>query len=100
MRVGYHARMDPNDNVCLCFKVPLVKIRNYMERENPEQASLISECLSAGTGCQWCVPFLKELHAQHQRGETPDLDVSPDDYAEARKTYNKTGERPIGPESD
>lgn len=89
--------MEPTDNVCLCFKVPLDKIRTFMERENPPAASLISECLSAGTGCQWCVPFLKELHRQHQAGETPDLKISPERYAEARVTYKKTGERPVEP---
>jgi hypothetical protein len=41
----------------------------------------------------WCVPFLKHLHAQHQRGETPDLHVSPERYAEARLSYHKTNER-------
>lgn len=92
--------MNENENVCLCFKVPLCKIRSYMDREQPEKASLISEVLGAGTGCHWCVPFLEDLHQQHQDGKTPDLDVSPEDYAEARKTYNKTGERPIEPGQD
>lgn len=86
--------MDPDDHVCLCFRVSLRKIRNYMAREDPPVASLISECLGAGTGCQWCVPFLKSLHAQHARGETPDLGISPQAYAESRLTYHETGERP------
>lgn len=85
--------MDPDDHVCLCFRVSLRKIRTYLTVENPPVASLISECLSAGTGCRWCVPFLEHLHAQHQRGETPDLRVSPQRYAEARLGYHKSGER-------
>jgi bacterioferritin-associated ferredoxin len=85
--------VDPDDEVCLCFRVSLRKIRTYMARENPPVASLISECLSAGTGCQWCVPFLKHLHAQHQRGEKPDLNISPQRYAAARTQYHGTGER-------
>lgn len=85
--------MDPDDNVCLCFHVSLRKIRAYLARENPPVASLISECLSAGTGCQWCVPFLKHLHAQHVRGEAPDLRVSPEEYMRARSTYRESGER-------
>ncbi len=85
--------MDPDDEVCLCFHVPLRKIRAYLARENPPVASLISECLSAGTGCQWCVPFLKHLHAQHQRGITPDLNVSPERYAKARLNYHETDQR-------
>lgn len=85
--------MDPDDHVCLCYRVSLRKIRAYLAREDPPVASLISECLDAGTGCGWCVPFLKHLHAQHQRGETPDLKISPERYAEARTGYKKTGER-------
>ena len=90
--------MHPDDHVCLCFRVSLRKISTYLERENPPVASLISECLGAGTGCQWCVPFLKHLHDQHLRGETPDLRVSPQEYAEKRLRYHKSGEREIGPE--
>ena len=82
--------MDPDDNVCLCFHVPLRKIRTFLARENPPVASLISECLSAGTGCRWCVPFLTHLHAQHQRGEMPDLKVSPEQYCKARLAYHQT----------
>lgn len=85
--------MDPDDNVCLCFRVSLRKIRTFLAREDPPVASLISECLGAGTGCQWCVPFLKHLHAQHQRGEVPDLRISPEKYAEARAGYRKSGAR-------
>jgi len=86
--------VNPDDHVCLCFHVSLRKIRTYMARENPPVASLISECLSAGTGCMWCVPFLKHLHAQHMKGETPDLKVSPEKYMDDRASYRETGERP------
>ncbi|MCC6659912.1 MAG: (2Fe-2S)-binding protein [Phycisphaerales bacterium] len=88
--------MNPDDHVCLCFRVSLRKIRSYLEREDPRVASLISECLGAGTGCQWCVPFLRALHQQHQRGQTPDLNVSPERYAEARLGYHKSGRRDSG----
>ncbi|HBS28488.1 MAG TPA: (2Fe-2S)-binding protein [Phycisphaerales bacterium] len=92
--------MDPDDEVCLCFHVSLRKIRTFLEREKPEVASLISDCLGAGTGCRWCVPFLKELHRQHETGEglgpsgEPDLRVSPEQYANSRAAYRRTGERP------
>lgn len=85
--------MDPRDEVCLCFHVPLGKIRAYLARENPPVASLISECLGAGTGCGWCVPFLKHLHACHAKGQTPDLRVSPEEYARTRLTFHATQER-------
>lgn len=85
--------MDPDDEVCLCFHVSLRKIRTFLARENPPVASLISECLSAGTGCMWCVPFLKHLHRQHQQGLEPDLKVSPEEYARTRLIYHETNER-------
>lgn len=85
--------MDPDDHVCLCFRVSLRKIRTFLTTEDPPVASLISECLGAGTGCQWCVPFLKELHRRHQAGEAVDLKVSPQEYAESRMKYRETGER-------
>lgn len=88
--------MDPDDNVCLCFRVSLRKIRTFLATENPAVASLISECLSAGTGCRWCVPFLEHLHAQHAAGEAPDLKISPQRYAEARVRYKAEGERDAG----
>lgn len=88
--------MDPDNHVCLCFRVSLRKIRTYLAREDPPVASLISECLSAGTGCQWCVPFLKHLHAMHQQGRTPDLNVSPQRYAEARLRYHESDQRDPG----
>jgi len=64
--------MDPDDQVCLCYRVSLRKIRGYLAREDPPVASLISECLDAGTGCGWCVPFLEHLHAEHKAGRTPE----------------------------
>ncbi len=85
--------MDPDDHVCLCFRVSLRKIRTYLNREDPPVASLISECLGAGTGCQWCVPFLTHLHEQHRQGETPDLKISPQRYAEARLGFHETKSR-------
>ncbi|MBL8965105.1 MAG: (2Fe-2S)-binding protein [Phycisphaeraceae bacterium] len=88
--------MDPDDEVCLCFHVPLRKIRAYLARENPPVASLISECLGAGTGCQWCVPFLRHLHAQHAQGQTPDLRISPEKYARERLRYHATDQRDSG----
>ena len=74
--------------------MPLDKIRAFLERENPSVPSLISECLDAGTGCGWCVPYLEQLHQKHAAGEAVELDVDHEKYSEQRVTYNKTGERP------
>lgn len=85
--------MNPDDQVCLCFHVTLRKIRTFLRVENPTVASLLSECFGAGTGCQWCVPFLRHLHAQHLAGIEPDLKVSPEQYTKARLSFHKSGER-------
>lgn len=85
--------MNPDDHVCLCYRVSLRKLRAYLNREDPAVASKLSECLGAGTGCQWCVPFLRKLHEQHQRGECPDLPISPEEYAERRMHYRSSGRR-------
>ena len=105
MATGYHLSMNPDDDVCVCFHVPLRKIRGYLARENPSSASLLSECLGAGTGCGWCVPTLRALHREHQvardeidagacdavecdgEREAVDLTISREAYAEARKQY-------------
>jgi len=80
--------MESDDKVCLCFHVSKRKIVNYCKRENPPVASLISECLSAGTGCGWCVPFIQKLHKQVKEGVSePDLPVLPKEYAQKRATY-------------
>ncbi|NJL32223.1 MAG: (2Fe-2S)-binding protein [Phycisphaerales bacterium] len=84
--------MHNDDHVCLCFHVSKRKVVNYCQREKPAVASLISECLSAGTGCGWCVPFLKKLHQQVMDGQaSPDLPVSPEEYARRRAQFRQTG---------
>lgn len=86
--------MQPDDHVCLCFHVSKRKIVNFCRREQPPVASLISECLSAGTGCGWCVPYLERLHRQTLEGEAdPDLPVNPQEYASKRMCFRKSGRR-------
>ena len=86
--------MDADRNVCLCFHVSQRKVVTYCRRERPPVASMISECLSAGTGCGWCVPFLKDLHKQVMDGvEQPTLPLDPGEYAAKRAAYRKSGER-------
>jgi NAD(P)H-nitrite reductase large subunit len=54
--------LKPDDTVCFCFHVTLRKIETFCNVEKPKVASQISDCLSAGTGCGWCVPMLKKIH--------------------------------------
>ncbi len=81
--------MDLDDHVCLCYRVSLRKLVSYLDRTRPTVPSQLSECLGAGTGCRWCVPFLERLHKQWQRGEKPGLAVSPEDYARRRVAYHR-----------
>lgn len=79
--------MEPDDLVCLCHKVSLRKIVNFMERERPGVPSQLSECLGAGTSCQWCVPSLTALHRQWAGGTCPTLDQEAAAYAAQRQEY-------------
>jgi bacterioferritin-associated ferredoxin len=60
--------LDPDDTICFCFDVSLRKIENFCQREKPRAASQVSECLSAGTGCAWCIPMIRKIHG-HVCGE-------------------------------
>lgn len=93
--------MEPDEHVCLCFGVSKRKIVNFCRRERPAVASQVSQCLSAGTGCGWCIPFLKSLHKQALRGERePDLPLSPREYARRRAAYRRTGVREVEGEGE
>lgn len=81
--------MKPDDEICLCFHISQRKIVNYLKRENPPVASLISECLGAGTGCGWCIPALRKLHELHQEGDLPTLNTDADTYAKNRESYRE-----------
>ena len=47
--------------VCLCFHVPRRKVEAFLRVRRPSRASQLSECGGAGTGCGWCVPYLRRL---------------------------------------
>lgn len=81
--------MKPEDHVCVCHRVPLCKLQSFMQRENPKVASQLSECLDAGTGCGWCIPFLEKLHKQYYSDEPMELGVSHERYVERRSAYKK-----------
>ena len=58
--------MELDDEVCLCFHVSKRKLLSYMRinKARMRRASQLSECSGAGTGCGWCVGYLKWLFAQ------------------------------------
>ncbi|HUG90598.1 MAG TPA: (2Fe-2S)-binding protein [Planctomycetaceae bacterium] len=84
--------MQLDDKICYCFHVTKRKVLNFLRVRQPRVPSQLSECGSAGTGCGWCVPFLKRHFADWQAGRTSESDdISPDDYARQRGAYIKAG---------
>ncbi|MFO0894551.1 MAG: (2Fe-2S)-binding protein [Phycisphaerales bacterium] len=89
--------MGPDDNVCLCFKVPLRKLCAFIDRERPQVASQLSDCLGAGTGCHWCVPFLEKLHEEWRKGAPMEISMDAAEYAARRGRFKATGVREPAP---
>ncbi|MDA1007529.1 MAG: FeoA domain-containing protein [Planctomycetota bacterium] len=81
--------MNEHDHVCICHRVSLAKLRAFLVRENPSVASLMTECLGAGTGCGWCRSQLESLHAQHKAGQLPIIEGEHDAYRERRILDNR-----------
>jgi bacterioferritin-associated ferredoxin len=80
--------MDLDAKVCYCFHVTRRKLENFVRRRKPKVASQLSECGGAGTGCGWCIPFLKQIHAQ---ADTDLESLIPEDYARRRAEYIRAG---------
>jgi NAD(P)H-nitrite reductase large subunit len=83
---------DLGAEVCLCFHVTRRKLLNFIRSERPRVASQLSQCGGAGTGCGWCVPFLKQLFRQAAEGGASDAEpLKPAEYARARADYIRAG---------
>ncbi len=80
---GHHVE----DELCICFHVSRAKVVRYVKREKPRFASMISECLSAGTGCGWCVPYLTKIHDDVLAGREPEPLMSREEYLARRAAY-------------
>jgi NAD(P)H-nitrite reductase large subunit len=86
------AVMDLDAKVCYCFHVSRRKLVNFIRRHQPKVASQLSECGGAGTGCGWCIPFLKQLHQQAVHGGETELErLTPEEYASRRAAYVRAG---------
>ena len=84
--------MNRDQKVCLCFHVTRRKLVNFLRVTRPRVASQLSECGGAGTGCGWCVPFLKELFEQAGSGGNSELDeVTVEEYECRRAAYIRAG---------
>jgi NAD(P)H-nitrite reductase large subunit len=85
--------MDIDQKVCYCFHVTRRKLLNFVRQRQPKVASQLSECGGAGTGCGWCIPFLKQIFGQAVRGgETTELEeLTPEEYERRRAEYIRAG---------
>jgi NAD(P)H-nitrite reductase large subunit len=83
--------MDLDAEVCYCFHVSRRKLENFVRRTKPQVPSRLSECGGAGTGCGWCIPFLKRLF-RATADEVNELDrLTPEEYAAQRAEYVRAG---------
>ena len=84
--------MRLDDTICYCFHISKRKIVNHLRVHRPRRASQLSQCGGAGTGCGWCVPYLKRYFAEHEHtGSVGEESLSPDDYARQRAGYIRAG---------
>ena len=83
--------MNLDDDICYCYHVSMRKLINFARRVTPAKASQMTECLGAGTGCGWCIPFLIKI--AHDPDQFDINDLTPDQYAEKRHHYRSTGEK-------
>lgn len=84
--------MDLDDKVCYCFHVTRRKLVNFARLHQPQVASQLSECGGAGTGCGWCIPFLKQIFRTTVADGTTELEtLTPAEYAQRRVAYIRAG---------
>ena len=83
--------MQPDDKLCYCFHVTQRKIVNFIRLHQPRVPSEVSECGGAGTGCGWCVPFLKKLFDAAKAQREAAIEMSPEEYARERADYVRAG---------
>lgn len=77
--------MNLDDKVCYCFHISRRKLMNWARLHEPKVPSQLSECGGAGTGCGWCIPFLKQIFKQAE------IEMSAEEYANQRAEYVKSG---------
>ena len=83
--------MDLDAKICYCFHVSRRKLVNFVRQTQPKVPSQLSECGGAGTGCGWCIPFLKQIFEQGMRGGPEPEQLSPEEYARRRAEYIRSG---------
>ncbi len=89
--------MQPDDKICYCFHVSQRKVTNFIRIHQPQVPSQISECNSAGTGCGWCVPFLRKLFENWKLNQPTQIQLTPEEYASQRSDYVRASGRSLPP---
>ena len=87
--------MNLDDQVCYCFHVSRRKLVNWTRQNRPKVPSQLAACGGAGTGCGWCIPFLKQIFRNDQ-GDAGTADatletLTPAEYAAGRAEYVNAG---------
>jgi bacterioferritin-associated ferredoxin len=84
--------MNTDQKVCYCFHISRRKLVNFVRRQQPRVPSQLTECGGAGTGCGWCIPFLKQIFYQETNGTQNELDqLNDEEYARRRAEYIRAG---------
>jgi NAD(P)H-nitrite reductase large subunit len=87
------AVMNLDAKICYCFHVTRRKLVHFVRRHRPRVVSQLSECGGAGTGCGWCIPFLKQIYQQECGGLTSEEleKLTPEEYERLRAQYVRAG---------
>jgi NAD(P)H-nitrite reductase large subunit len=85
--------MNADDKICYCYHVSMRKLVNFSRRTEPKHASQMTECLGAGTGCGWCIPFLEKIAADPDAFSQESM--TPEEYAAKRKAYIASEEKNV-----
>jgi bacterioferritin-associated ferredoxin len=84
--------MEPDAKICYCFHITHRKLVNFVRQTRPRVPSQLSECGGAGTGCGWCIPYLKQIFQQAVAGGVTDLEqLTPQEYEQRRAAYIRAG---------
>jgi NAD(P)H-nitrite reductase large subunit len=83
--------VDLDAKICYCFHVTRRKLENFVRCTKPKVPSQLSQCGGAGTGCGWCIPFLKQIFHQGQAGAAELERLTPQEYERLRAAYIRAG---------
>jgi len=83
--------MELDAKICYCFHITRRKLVNFVRQTEPRVPSQLSQCGGAGTGCGWCIPFLKQIFHEGGTGEASVNDLTPEEYARRRAEYIRAG---------